>query len=299
MKQHPLTETFTQVKRVVEHVNAQLEPDDLLSWMAPSDLFGDSSQTLADLRKFFEKSLKTTSKNVLGSALIQAYQWQIIMTAVGCFLVSKRVPDISLNNVRVKLFEDNEDGEVGVGQVAFITGRFFALPNDPAASHPDAEIVTDVAALRFRMRLGIVEHFNWVISRIGHYIGTKPRGLWLDVADNCVSTIIWFMQEIDANVASTAVEHEIKSLIRIQGSPLNFRKLGIFTLTYKDKTQAHHNRASCCYWYRYDDPEAGYCSSCPRRPMEERRELFLGYMVEEYDNVGAVGTGDNDAKFTQ
>ncbi|MEM7799118.1 MAG: hypothetical protein AAF633_08015 [Chloroflexota bacterium] len=232
MTQHPLSETIAQLKEIVDYVEAQVGVPDGSGWISPSELFGPESAVIPQLRSHFETCLKTTSKNMLGSAIIQAYQRQLIVTVIGTYLAASRVPDLSHSNFSLRLFtQDNareEVGEVGVEKIAFLGGRFYALPDDPAASHPDITLISDAAALRDRLRAELVTHFNSIVSQIGSHIGTKPRGLWLDVADQCAGTLIWLMQETKPGISAAEIKAEIDLLLKVSGSPLNHNKIGHF-----------------------------------------------------------------------
>ena len=275
MNEHPLTQTLARISQITDYFKSQLGVTQTAGWVEPTALFAPSSGKLRELRADAQKLLKTKSHNIIGSTLLQGYHWPIIVAPIGCYLLDKRAPDLALDNLRVRLGEEG-----GVEQIALVAGRFAALPDDPAASHPDAYVVPDVDALREHLRTSLEAHLGWVIEQLGMQVGTKPRGLWLDVADRCASTLIWLMQEIAANVAIADIEREIDALLRVSDSPLNHKKVGLFTLNYDGKTKAFLDRASCCYWYRMEDANGDCCTTCPRRPREERNERLLQYMAE-------------------
>lgn len=276
MVQHPLLETFSRLTNVSEYINAQLGPSDESGWAAPHVLFDASSAHLQDSARHYETSLHTTSKNMIGSAVLQAYHWQLIATAIGSYLIDRRVPALSHHDMQMKL----DPTQVEVETIAFVSGRFYALPTDPAAAHPDASIVPDTAALRDQLRQELESHLGWLIEQIGQALGTKPRGLWLDVADRCAGMLIWLMREIDPTTAPAAIQQEIEQLIHVPDSPLNHPKIGSFTLTCGSETRAFLDRSSCCYWYRTEEAEGKVCTTCPRRPTEERNQLLLKHMAE-------------------
>lgn len=275
MVQHPLSETFSRLTKISEYINAQLGLPAESGWVEPPLLFSSSSTYLQESTRYYQTSLHTTSKNMIGSAVLQAYHWQIIVCAIGSYLSDRRVPMLSINNLQVKLEEERN-----VEALTLFSGRFYALPTDPAAAHPDASIVPDVAALRDQLRQELESHLGWVIEQIEQGLGTKPRGLWLDVADRCAGTLIWLMQEMDSSIEPAAIQQEIEQLIHVPNSPLNHPKIGCFALTCGTQTRAFLDRSSCCYWYRMDEAQGKVCTTCPRRSEEERNQLLLKYMAE-------------------
>lgn len=277
MVQHPLSETFSRLTGINDYIKARLGVPTESHWVEPRLLFAASSAHLQSRVSHYQTSLRTTSKNMIGSAALQAYHWQFIACAIGSYLLDRRVLDLSHHNVQVKL----DEGHVEVDAIAFVSGRFYVLPTDPAAAHPDASIVPDMAALRDQLRQELESHLGWVIEQIRQTMGTKPRGLWLDVADRCAGTLIWLMREIDASTEPAAIEQEIEQLIRVPDSPLNHPKIGSFTLTCGTETRTFLDRVSCCYWYRTEDAEGKLCTTCPKRPEDERNKLLLEYMAKE------------------
>lgn len=277
MVQYPLSETFSHLTSVNDYIKAQLRSPAESGWTEPRLLFSTSSTHLQDSASHYQTSLRTTSKNMLGSAVLQAYHWQLIVSAIGSYLIDRRVPDLSLHNAQAKL---DEERRLEVESVAFVSSCFYALPTDPAAAHPDASIVPNIATLQDQLRQELETHLGWVIEQLGQTLGAKPRGLWLDVTDRCAATLIWLMQEIDPDTDPAAIEQEIEQLLLVPASPLNHPKLGLFTLTCGAETRAFLDKSSCCYWYRMDEAEGKLCTTCPRRPKDERNQLLLKYMAE-------------------
>ena len=285
LNHHPLQQTFTHIHQLNQYIGARFgtpaEPD----WLTPAELLAPQSPALVAQIEAMQKRLHTKAVNTIGGALIQEYQWPLISAAVGCFLVDRRVPDLHPENIRLYMpaaeLEEKEGGHSA--RIAFSGGRFSALPTDPAADHPDAYIVADQDALRDDLRTGLEAHFGWVIEKLSQAVGCNPRGLWLYVTDRCASTLGWLMQEQDKQIRLSLIEPELNALIRVSGSPLVNKKVGLFELTYKEHTHVYLDRATCCYWYKMDDGD--YCSTCPHRTKEDRNAQLLKYMAEEYEKV--------------
>lgn len=284
---HPLQQTFTHIHQLNQYIGARFGMPTQPDWLSPTELFAPQSPTLAAQIDAMQKRLHTKAVNTIGGALIQEYQWPLISAAVGCFLVDRRVPDLHAEQIRlyVPATEDAEKEEEHSARIAFSSGRFAALPDDPAAEHPAATIVPDLDALRDYLRNGLETHFGWVIERLSQALGCNPRGLWLYVTDRVASTLSWLMQEQNKQIGLSGIEPEFNALLRVAGSPLVSKKVGFFELTYKDYTHVYLDRATCCFWYKSDDGD--YCTTCPHRTKEDRNAQLLKYMAEEYDKVAA------------
>ncbi len=284
---HPLSQTFTHIHQLNQYIGARFGPPVEPDWLSPAELLVPHSPALAAQLDATQKRLHTKAVNTIGGALIQEYQLPLISVAVACFLVDRRVPDLQPEQIRLYLPTTEPADEEGVysPRIAFCSGRFVALPNDPAADHPHATIVPDLAALRDHLRTGLESHFGWVIERLSAAVGCKERGLWLYVTDRIAGTLSWLMQEQDKQIGISGIEPEFSALLRVAGSPLVSKKVGLFELAYKEQRHVYLDRATCCFWYKSDDGD--YCTTCPHRTKEDRNAQLLKYMAEEYDKVAA------------
>jgi ferric iron reductase protein FhuF len=265
-----LSATFAHAQRISPYLKAEVGIPHGADWF-PAIAFA----RYLDLGVVAQRQrLRATGAAMLSSALLQAYQWPVVSTAIACYILDQRVPDLHLANTTMHLSADTE-----ADAVALHHGRFTALPTDPAAGHPDVALVADQAALRTTLRTTIEAHLGPIIEQICDHVGGKARGLWLNVADSCTSTLIWLMQERDPTITLAEIEAEVAALIRVPGSPLNNQQIGLIQLTYQQQTEVFLQRATCCYWYRTEGGD--YCSTCPKRTPESRHERLLNYMAEK------------------
>lgn len=289
---HPLQETFTRIQQLSPYVGARLEAPMATDWLAPAELFAPPATHLTMLIAATQKRLRTTAVNKIGSALIQEYQWPLIASAVACFLVDRRVPALDPDHVRrhLPLTEQEEAADAAhPPRVAYLSGRFAALPDDPAANHADATIVPCRDALRDQLRSELEAHFGWVIERLSAAVGCNQRGLWLCVTDRVAGTLSWLMQEQDKESCLACINREADGLIRVAGTPLFHKKVGFFELTYQEQRQVYLDRATCCYWYKTDGGD--YCTTCPHRTKEDRNTRLLASMAAAYEKAVCSAVG--------
>ncbi|MBX3015578.1 MAG: (2Fe-2S)-binding protein [Caldilineaceae bacterium] len=283
LDEHPLQQTFTRIRQLSPYVGARWGQQQEAEWLTPAELLAPQSPHLATQIRQTQARLHTTAASTIAAALLQEYQWPLISTAVASFLVDRRVPNLDPANVSFLVL----DAEKGIQEaedhthIAYLGGRFLALPDDPAADHPDATTVPDRDALRDALRTGLESHFGWVIERLSAAVDCKPRGLWLYVADRLASTFGWLMQEQDKGCRLPQIEPEFNAVLRVPSSPLTNKKVALFELTYKDHSHVFLDRATCCFWYKADGGD--YCTTCPHRTKEDRNERLLKYMAESYE----------------
>lgn len=272
--EHPLVPTLDRARQLSAYLKPELGPPAGEGWLAATDL-APGAAYLETLIAATQARLRTRTAAVVGSALLQSYQWPLVSTAVACYLLDRRVPDLRLEHTRTQYTAEHE-----ADALALLSGRFTALPADPAAAHPDATVAPDLSALRTVLRTGIEAHLGVVIDQLGARLGCKPRGLWLNVADSLAGTLVWLMQEQQPAATLEQLEAEVTALIRVPGSPLANRQVGLLQLSHQERSQVFLDRATCCYWHKTAGGE--YCSTCPHRAPEDRRERLLGYLAEQH-----------------
>ena len=274
---HPLSTTFARLSEMSAYIKAYLGRPENDGWVAPLQSFTPGSSLLNERRASVQQQLHTETANIVGSSLLQGYQWLVISVAVGSFLIDRRVPDLDVEQIWVRA---SAHDVAEVSEIAFMSGRFAALSSDPAAAHPDATIFATEDELRVHLRTTLEAHFSPLINLIHAAVGTATRGLWLNVADRCAVNLIRFMQAQGEKVSLAAIQHEIEQMLRIPGSPLKSNKTGVIALTYQQHTHCFLERATCCYWHRTDGGQ--YCATCPHRSQAERRQLHVNKLTEKY-----------------
>jgi len=277
--EHPLRQTFARISQVNRYIQARLGDADEAGWIAPTDLFAPGSISLQRMVDVAQRRLRTEAGNIIAGAVLQEYQWPLLSSAIASFLVERRVPDMSPENVRLWLPSEASKAQGVHESIVYCCGRFAVLPDDPAADHPDAWIVSDLDALRFHLRTSIEAHMGWVIRRLSQSLRCSERGLWLYVTDRCGGALCWLMQQQDRSIGLSRIEEEFQALLQTPGSPLNNKKVGLFELSYRECTRIFLNRATCCFWYKTEGGD--YCANCPHRPPSERRERLLQSMAAE------------------
>ncbi len=281
---HPLAETLLRSVNLNKYFYADigdLEAD----WFAGEDLLNEGNPLLDEILAHQALHHPHMDSRTRGSYLIGEYSWNVPAVAVTAYLAEKRVPDLSLNNLalRVSKYTWHEGGSTGEAErmdARFLSGRFAALPDDPAANHPDAIIVPDALALREWLRQSIEGHFKPLIERVHTKTRLSRHSQWCLVADSCASLFLNGGLVLDNESYGTA---EGLAFVKTEGSPMKNPNTGFISLTYLDHQETFRERGGCCRYYTLVE-DGHKCTSCVLRKPEERNQLLLEYMSRKHAN---------------
>lgn len=195
------------------------------------------------------------------SALAQVggYAWGVGGPAVASYVLSRRVPDVSPENVALRF-----DAGGGLSEVALIRQRFAVLPSDPAADHPNAVVLDDEAALLGWMRGRLVGGIEPLLEAARGHVRLGRRAAWVRVSD--YAAYAFLMVGWDAgDQARYAADAE--AFVTAPGSPLRGRT-GFFVVESGSRRGAYLTRGVCCQAYK--EPGHDNCDSCPMLTQGER-----------------------------
>lgn len=218
-----------------------------------------------------------------GSYFIGEYAWYVPSAAVTALMAERRVPDLSLENVALRVStvqwqEGDYSGESKRLDVRFLSGRFAALPDDPDAEHPDAVILPDETALREWLRSSIERHIAPLIEQIFVKTRLGRQAQWNLVADACAALFLGA-----GSLTSDQPRGEATGLafVKAPGSPMKNPNTGYFTLEYGGHCETYRARGGCCRYYTVSE-NGEKCSTCVLVKQEERDQRILEYMAKRY-----------------
>lgn len=265
----PLASTVEGISAINDYLNVQLGPPAGEGWIAATDLVADGSPRREELQARIQTRHKTTDRHFVAMTFFGASIWQVVVAGIASYLTTLRVPELKPANVALHW---NADGWGDT--LALVEGRFAALPDDPAAGHPDVTVVADRNALRAYF----VEHIvrDYVPPLIDLVSATSPlgkRALWGVVADRCVGTLIWLAKELNQTAICLAEVDALHQTAPFTG------KSGILTVEHGTHQELFLKRNSCCLSYKV--PEQIYCSTCPLLPLEDRIQRLQAYVAKD------------------
>jgi ferric iron reductase protein FhuF len=223
------------------------------AWTLATELADPASERLERSLRRMGVNVKTADRLVMMSLFFGSYVWQLASAAIGSYLISQRVPDLSPENVAVHIGDDGR-----VDEIRFLGGGFAALPTDSAADHHEAVVVPDLAALRETMVRQLTSgHLEELILTLQTRRGLGSRALWAEVEDRCVGAMLWLGHRLDSPLN---IEQEALALSR---TPPFVGTSGV-TVTVANGTRLLAlKRGFCCLSYRMDGRSA--CQTCPLR----------------------------------
>lgn len=173
------------------------------------------------------------------------------------FHVDRRVPSLARTDLA---FRTDQKYTYPDG-IAVLGRRFWCLPGDEAASHPDATVVADEHALGQVLRAQVRAHADDFLA--SYTPGARlPRRALLGA----------FFDALDGGFDSLD-----SARVVLPGRTPEFAQGSTFYLAADGAGGTHltRRRVGCCYYYKVGDD--GACTTCPRTSDEER----LGRLVAE------------------
>jgi FhuF-like iron-sulfur protein len=236
---------------------ALADPDFFPRWR------GQVAQRLTEQQSHASEQTQVPEKTTGGYVL----QWYLVVPSyLGAVLFhcARRVPSLSPRQLSFLLDPAAVEG------VALQPGRFWCLPDDPDAGHPDAVPVQDEAALGAILRCQVIAHATHFLTVYGPMVRFGSRTQWAAVTDVLDSALLLAGRSFGSPQAGAA---DARLVLAGGEKPLTSGST-IRQLT-DDRGRTHWTRlrGSCCFLYALPGVERP-CASCPRLNDSERACVF-------------------------
>jgi hypothetical protein len=233
------------------------------SYETVGTLVRDGGQSLS---KRMEQARAKWKLSVRDAALfmVGTYAWGVGGPAIACYVLSRRVPDISPENLALTF-----DGGGGLSEVALRSGRFAALPSDPAASHLEALVLADEAAMLGWMRERLVSGLGPLIEGVRGHARLGRRAAWRGVPDYVAQAFLMVGRDTEDQARYAA---DAEAFVSAPGSPMK-SNTRFFVVEERGRRGAYLTRGVCCQAYK--QPEHDNCDSCPMLSQEELERRAL------------------------
>jgi ferric iron reductase protein FhuF len=228
-------------------------------WIRATRFTGGDDDLYANILEGKGVTRGSTDTKLIASFFLHTYLWAYVGAGLGCFLVDRRVPELSPEQVAIHFNQ-----QFTADNVALLSPTFACLPDDPAATHPDAVVLPCEEALRDRYREQLLAHMEPIIEWLTGYTTLSRRAMWLIVADRTATAIVWLYEQLSLPSQSAA---EVEALLQQPGTPLVGRTR-IEHYEWQGNRDWFLARAGCCLAYRL--PTNYYCDSCPVLSPAER-----------------------------
>ncbi|MGB3682721.1 MAG: hypothetical protein WA990_09580 [Rubrobacteraceae bacterium] len=206
-----------------------------------------------------ERGCGVNDRAYAGTSLLRSYLWRILTTSVATFLTERRLPDLGAENVALRF----GDGGFAEG-LAFASPRFFALPDDPEAGHPQAAVLLSEKDFLDRVREALATTHLPALTPALRALRVRrgKRALWGSGADVCAEAFMFVGQSLGREAEALGFAEEL-----LCGSPLS-GPTNFFVLEHDGEKRTSRVRNTCCLYYKLGN---GPCLTCPRLTDEERR----------------------------
>lgn len=228
-------------------------------WTTAAGLSADPN-LLGTLIERIERGCGIEDRAYAGTSLLRSYLWRILTTSVATFLTERRLPDLRAENVALHF----GDGGFAEG-LAFVSPRFFALPEDPEAGHPLAAVLLSEKEFLYHVREALAAtHLPALIPALRSLrVRRGKRSLWDASADVCAEAFLFVGQSLGREEEALSFAQELLS-----GPPPLSGPTSFFVLEQDGEKRTSRVRSTCCLYYKLGN---GPCLTCPRLTDEERR----------------------------
>jgi hypothetical protein len=220
------------------------------------------------------------ARDYLAASVAHTVADAALVATLPALLLEQRVPRVDADELWVRLHET----EPWLAGVWLTGGRFWALPDDPDGDHGDAELVGDRDALRSRFAEQLVALLRPVFGAIRARAPFGLVGMWGEVVDGMHSLALMLAHGAhgdaeEAWASASLLAGHVAALVpqaRVRPRPFPVPTPG-------GPARLFSVRGTCCLWYKAQpgDPEAGYCTTCPLRTDDDRRQRLIRYVADQ------------------
>ena len=260
---HPLAESIRSGSDLSGLFNLSIRDADQDGWLGAGQLFQDNDQRLGDL--VMAPGLarwRTENLHVAGSAFIIAYLTRVIYPVIGQYVLHRRVPRATLENLAF-----HRQGE-SIDATGLRQPQFAALPDDPAASHPDSEVLKNEQHLYQKLKEWIfTANLDIVVKTLVRSASASPKVSQNAVAAACSQAfhrLFYLLEDKDL------VIRDADTFFQDSSSPIH-RQISMEIIEHQGKAGLFGRRAGCCLIWRTGAGD-GYCANCILQPKEEQTQ---------------------------
>ena len=262
---HPLAQSLQDAGELDSYFDMPLCDPNQGGWSEAADLLQSDDARLRELvMSYGYGRWGTTNNHVAGSAFIIAYLTRFIYPMVGQYVLRRRVPKMTLENLAFHRSEGRIDA------TGLRRPQFAVLPDDPAANHPDAEVLNHESDLYLKLKEWAFEsNVDVVIKALHRSVPASLKVSRNAVAASCAQAFhkLYFLVE-----GQEAVARDAATFFEDESSPL-YRQVSIEVIEHQGKAGLFARRSGCCLVWRTRDNNR-YCSNCILRPREEQTQQF-------------------------
>ena len=262
---HPLIAGMARAGLISPYFQLPVRGMEQEGWVDGTRLFLKDDEYLENLVAAYGKGYwATTNRHVAGSAFIIAYLTRLVWPVIGQYLLDRRVPKASLDNISFHFF----DGKIDA--TALSQPLFAVLPSDISAGHRDAEVVTDGAALYQRLKEWLFDSNLALVTASLH----RAAKASVKISQNAVA----FACAQAFHRLYPAVEDPRRLVSEADAffddpSSMVYGQITMEVFEHRERRLFLARRLGCCLAWRVERAH-GYCSNCILTPRTQQDHLF-------------------------
>lgn len=259
---HPLESMLEQIcAQTGGFIKVRMRRPEGQDWYHAAETAAEGMGKIERALERMSADLETTDRRVMSSFFFKTYCNNVIGLPIASLLGLGCVPDLRAENVWIHLGPKG-----GVDEIALEHGRFATTPDGPAATHPDALVVCDGAALREVFLEWVVDqHLVSVIEEIRPALFFGTRALWGTASDTNAGIVILVANQLGLGDQSEA---EVEALL---ARPQFLSRAGVTVMDFGDRREHVMTRSVCCHAYRLSI-YPNKCATCPLLSPEQREQ---------------------------
>jgi len=199
-----------------------------------------------------------------GGYVLQWYLSIPIYLGVLLFHSARRVPSLAPSQLSFQL------DRAALRGVALRPSRFWCLPGDPDAGHPDAVAVADEASLGVILRREVITHAAQFLKVYDPQVRFGRRTQWAAVTDVLDKAFLLAGRSFGSPQAGAA---DARLVLGSGEDPLTAASRICQVTDERGRTHWIRRRGSCCFLYALPGV-AHPCASCPRVGDAERARIL-------------------------
>jgi FhuF 2Fe-2S C-terminal domain len=180
------------------------------------------------------------------------------------FHSARRVPSLEPRQLSFRL------ESAALQEVGLRPGRFWCLPGDPDAGHPDAMPVPDEASLGAVLRQEVIAHATRFLAVYGPQVRFGRHTQWAEVTDRLDKALLLAGHSFGSAQAGA---DDARLVLADGEKPLTSASRIRQVTDDRGRTHWTRRRGSCCFLYALPGV-AHPCASCPRLSDTERARIL-------------------------
>ena len=263
--EHPLVRSLREAGDLDPYFDMPVSNADETGWSPAVALFQAGDVGFRELvMNYGYARWGTTNNHVAASAFIIAYLTRFIYPMVAQYVLRRRVPKVSLENLAFHRTNGRIDA-TGLRQP-----QFAVLPDDPAAGHPDAEVLHSEPDLYRQLKDWAFEsNAEIVISALRRSVPASVKVSQNAVAASCGQVLHRLYSHVEDK---SRILRDAKTFFE-DPSSLICGQISMEVIEHGGRSGFFARRAGCCLVWR-TRTDNGYCSNCILQPREEQTRQF-------------------------